>query len=73
MIYLLIFLVSLSVSLLATPWAGRLAQRWGIVARPGGRRQHEGVVPKLGGLPLLLAYLVGIGLIYWLMPPGNGR
>jgi UDP-GlcNAc:undecaprenyl-phosphate/decaprenyl-phosphate GlcNAc-1-phosphate transferase len=69
MTYLLIFLVSLSVSLLATPWAGRLAQRWGIVARPGGRRQHEGVVPKLGGLPLLLAYLVGIGLIYWLLPP----
>lgn len=65
----LIFLVPLAVALLTTPWAGRLARRWGIVARPGGRRQHEGVVPKLGGLPLLLAYLVGIGLIYWLIPP----
>ncbi len=69
MVYFLIFLVPLAVALLTTPWAGRLAQRWGIVARPGGRRQHEGTVPKLGGLPLLLAYLVGIGLIYWLLPP----
>jgi UDP-GlcNAc:undecaprenyl-phosphate/decaprenyl-phosphate GlcNAc-1-phosphate transferase len=69
MIYFLIFVVSLAVSLLLTPWAGRLGRRWGLVARPGGRRQHEGRVPKLGGLPLLLAYLVGIGLIYWLIPP----
>jgi UDP-GlcNAc:undecaprenyl-phosphate/decaprenyl-phosphate GlcNAc-1-phosphate transferase len=69
MTYALVFIAPLAVSLLATPWAGRLAQRWGIVARPGGRRQHEGVVPKLGGLSLLLAYLVGIGLIYWLLPP----
>ena len=71
MIYTLIFLASLAVALLTTPWAGRLARRWGIVARPGGRRQHEGVVPKLGGLPLLLAYLGGIGLIYWLIPPAT--
>ena len=69
MSYLLIFAIPLLVSLLITPWAGRLGRRWGIVARPGGRRQHEGMIPKLGGLPLLVAYLVGIGLIYWLMPP----
>jgi UDP-GlcNAc:undecaprenyl-phosphate/decaprenyl-phosphate GlcNAc-1-phosphate transferase len=69
MVYFLIFMTALAVSFLATPWAKRLGQRWGLVAWPGGRRQHEAIVPKLGGLPLLLAYLVGIGLIYWFMPP----
>ena len=71
MTYVLVFTLVLGTSLLLTPWAQRLSRRWGIVARPGGRRLHEGNIPKLGGLPLLAAWLVGIGLIYWLRPPAD--
>lgn len=69
MAYLLAFLVALGLSAALTPVAGRLARRWGIVALPGGRRQHQQPLPKLGGLPLMAAYLAGVAIIYWLLPP----
>lgn len=72
MIYLLIFGVALGASVLATPFTRKLAHRWGIVARPGGRRQHSGMIAKLGGVPIVLGYLLGIGLIYLLLPPEIG-
>lgn len=69
--FLAVFAVSFLVSLVVTPVARRLSFRWQMVALPGGRRQHQQAVPKLGGLPLLAAYLAGIALIYWLMPPSG--
>ncbi len=72
MIYLLVFGAALATAVLLTPSVRQLAFRWGLVAAPGGRRQHSGQVPKLGGVPILAAYLLSIGLIYLLMPPeGN--
>lgn len=67
--YLTIFLTAWVTALLLVPLARRLSFRWGILAEPGGRRQHTGRLPKLGGLPLLGAYLAGIFLIYLLLPP----
>ena len=69
MIYLIIFGGSLFASLLLTPLASWISSRLGVVAIPGGRRRHSGKIPKLGGVPLFLAYLIGVGLIYWLLPP----
>ncbi len=69
MIPLLVFAAPLLTALLLTPLVRRMALRWGVVARPGGRRQHKGAIPKLGGVALFVAWLVGIGLIYLLMPP----
>jgi UDP-GlcNAc:undecaprenyl-phosphate/decaprenyl-phosphate GlcNAc-1-phosphate transferase len=67
--YLLVFLAALATSLALTPLAQRLSLSWGILARPGGRRQHSGLVPKFGGLPLWGAFLAGAALAYWLLPP----
>lgn len=72
MVYFLVFAVALGTAVLVTPSARRLAFRWGIVATPGGRRQHSGLVPRLGGVPILVAYLAGIVLIYLLLPPEAG-
>jgi UDP-GlcNAc:undecaprenyl-phosphate GlcNAc-1-phosphate transferase len=69
LIYLLVFGVALGTAVLFMSPVRQLAFRWGIVARPGGRRQHAGMVPKLGGVPIILGYLVGIALIYVLLPP----
>jgi len=71
MVYLAIFTAVWLAAFGLTPWAQRLSRRWGIVARPGGRRLHQGDIPKLGGLPLLAAWLLGIALIYWLRPPAD--
>jgi UDP-GlcNAc:undecaprenyl-phosphate/decaprenyl-phosphate GlcNAc-1-phosphate transferase len=70
--YLVVFLAALATALALTPLAQRLSRRWHILARPGGRRQHHGLVPQFGGLPLWGAFLVGAALAYWLLPPeGN--
>jgi UDP-GlcNAc:undecaprenyl-phosphate GlcNAc-1-phosphate transferase len=71
MTYFLVALASTLAALLTTPLARRLSFRFGIVAEPGGRRRHAGRIPKLGGLAVFLAWLVGIGLVYWLLPPAN--
>lgn len=69
MTYLLIFMVAFAVAALMTPLARWLSFRLDIVAEPGGRRQHVGMMPTLGGVPLLLGFLVGVVLVYWLLPP----
>lgn len=41
------------------------ARSWGLVDRPGGRRDHEAPTPAIGGIAILLA-AVPLGL--WLLP-----
>lgn len=65
----MVFAVALVTAVLVTPIAKRLSVRFGIVAEPGGRRQHHGRIPKLGGIPLFAGYLAGIILVYWALPP----
>ena len=48
--YLIVFLAALIAAFFLTPLVRRLSLHWGIVAEPGGRRQHAGTIPKLGGL-----------------------
>jgi UDP-GlcNAc:undecaprenyl-phosphate GlcNAc-1-phosphate transferase len=64
-----VFGAALIAALLMTPVIIRLSLRWGVIAEPGGRRQHEGNIPKLGGLVIFFAWLVGVFLIYRLLPP----
>jgi UDP-GlcNAc:undecaprenyl-phosphate GlcNAc-1-phosphate transferase len=71
MVYLIVALGSATAALVATPLARRLSFQLGIVAEPGGRRRHAGRIPKLGGLAVFAAWLVGVGLTYWLLPPNN--
>jgi UDP-GlcNAc:undecaprenyl-phosphate GlcNAc-1-phosphate transferase len=71
MTYLVVVIVSAAAGLIATPLVRRLSFALGILAEPGGRRRHAGRIPKLGGLAVFVAWLVGIGLTYWLLPPSN--
>jgi UDP-GlcNAc:undecaprenyl-phosphate GlcNAc-1-phosphate transferase len=71
MFYLLILLLSFTLSLLFTPLAMRLGHRWGLVDRPGGRRKHRGVIPRTGGLALYAAFTVTVLVtlaLPWLLP-----
>ena len=71
MIYIVIALASAVAALITTPLARRLSFALGIVAEPGGRRKHAGRIPKLGGPAIFIAWLVGVALTYWLLPPVN--
>ncbi|NUQ39338.1 MAG: undecaprenyl/decaprenyl-phosphate alpha-N-acetylglucosaminyl 1-phosphate transferase [Caldilineales bacterium] len=65
----LIPLISLALALALTPASMRLARRWGLVDRPGGRRQHSGAIPRLGGLALSGSFLLTL-LLLRLLPAG---
>ncbi len=67
--YLVVFSAALITALALTPLIKRLARQWGILAAPGGRRKHERPIPKLGGLAIFAGWVVGVLLIYWLLPP----
>lgn len=38
----------------------RLAANWGALDRPGGRKDHESPIPRLGGLAIMLGIVVGV-------------
>lgn len=67
--YLVVFSAALIAALILTPLMKRLALHWGIVAAPGGRRKHASPIPMLGGLAVFGGWVIGVILIYWLLPP----
>ncbi len=68
---LTILAVPFVLALLLTPLARRLSFRLGLVAEPGGRRRHQGHMPKLGGVAIFAAWSVGVVLALWLLPPAD--
>lgn len=59
------FLLALALGLILTPLAGWFGRAVGAVDRPGGRRVHDGVIPRTGGLAIFVA--VGFTLtIAWI-------
>lgn len=73
MIYSAVFLLALTTAVLFIPLAKRISFKFGLVAVPGGRRQHHGRIAKLGGIPIFAGYAAAILLIYWLLPPADAN
>ena len=59
---LLAFATAFLISLALTPLAIWLGKRLGLIDAPGGRRQHQGVISRIGGLALFGGF-VGTGLM----------
>ncbi|MEM8860518.1 MAG: hypothetical protein AAGD96_19515, partial [Chloroflexota bacterium] len=70
--YLIIFIASLLTSAVLSPIAIWLSHKTGALAVPGGRRKHVRTMPKLGGIPIFVAFLVGAWLCWQLIPPEVG-
>lgn len=58
--FALVFGVAFGLSLVLTPLSIRLSQRWDVLAVPGGRRQHTQPIGKLGGLAMVIAFIVAV-------------
>lgn len=57
--------LSLVLSVLATPAIIRLCTRYGVLDRPNKRKVHANSVPRLGGAAIFIAMTVGIWLAYF--------
>jgi len=52
--------------LILTPLSLKLGYRLGFIDRPGGRRRHQGEVPRLGGIALFIGFM-GAGLLVFVL------
>ena len=66
--YLLVGVSSAALALLLTPVIGRGSTRLGLVDAPGGRKVHARSVPRLGGVAVVLAAVLGLFLVTTLVP-----
>ncbi|HET7700495.1 MAG TPA: MraY family glycosyltransferase [Candidatus Limnocylindria bacterium] len=55
-----------------TPLVGRVAERFGLLDMPGGRRLHPRPIARPGGLAIALAFGITI-LLFWLVDRYAGR
>ena len=61
--FLTLFIGALLTSIIVTPIARRLAWRLGSVDYPGGRRINCKPLPRMGGIAIFCAFVVGIVLV----------
>lgn len=82
MIFITLLLVSITLTVALMPLAMRVGRRWGLVDAPGGRRRHQGIIPRTGGLAIFggffLTALITLTAPAWLpaewtawFPPRN--
>src|SRR5262249_30750619 len=58
--------LALVIVLLLPPVVGNVARILGVVDRPGGRRVHERIIPKLGGLALFFGIIIpALAFVDW--------
>ncbi len=65
--FLLIFAAAYFIALGVTPVALRVGRRLDLQDRPGGRRQHEGAIPRTGGAALYAGFTLAV-LLTVLLP-----
>jgi UDP-GlcNAc:undecaprenyl-phosphate GlcNAc-1-phosphate transferase len=62
MLSALTFAAAMVVGLVVTPIVRALAQRLELLDQPGGRKVHQFPVPRLGGIAMVVAFGIAIGL-----------
>ena len=58
--FALVFAVAFLIALAATPVARRAGLRLNVQDRPGGRRSHQGAVPRTGGAAMYLGFTAAV-------------
>ncbi|MEO6789096.1 MAG: MraY family glycosyltransferase [Chthoniobacteraceae bacterium] len=58
------------ISVILTPWMIRLAHSGvGLDAPDEGRKRQASPIPRIGGIPLMFAVVLGVIVILWMQPP----
>lgn len=60
LLFLSVLAGAFTVTWLLAPAAAWLGRRWGLVDRPGGRRRHQGEIPRTGGMALYAGFTLTV-------------
>ncbi len=71
--YLAVFAVSAAFSLVLTPLVLRFALSRAVLDHPGGHKSHADPVPYLGGLAIVGAFALTVGVAALVRPPVSGQ
>ena len=63
-VYVSVFVAAFALAAALAPVAAALGRRWGLVDHPGGRRAHQGDIPRTGGVALFGAWIIVVLLAY---------
>ncbi|WLR41509.1 MraY family glycosyltransferase [Bacillus carboniphilus] len=58
--YITAFIISLTVSIIVTPFVMKFARRFGFIDHPNYRKVHSRVMPRLGGASIVIGTLSGL-------------
>jgi UDP-GlcNAc:undecaprenyl-phosphate GlcNAc-1-phosphate transferase len=56
-----VFIISLVCSLVLTPFAAAVGLKFGGIDQPGERKMHKTVMPRTGGMAILLSFFIAVG------------
>jgi len=71
--YLAVFVTTAILSIVLTPMALRYAIRANVLDQPGQHKSHKAAVPYLGGLAIVVTFVIAVILMSVLRPPHTGR
>ena len=71
--YLAVFVATAILSIVLTPMALRYAIRANVLDQPGKHKSHKVAVPYLGGLAIVVTFVIAVILMSVLRPPHTGR
>ena len=71
--YLAVFVATAILSIVLTPMALRYAIRANVLDQPGEHKSHKVAVPYLGGLAIVVTFVIAVILMSVLRPPHTGR
>ena len=71
--YLAVFVATAILSIVLTPMALRYAIRANVLDQPGQHKSHKAAVPYLGGLAIVVTFVIAVILMSVLRPPHTGR
>ena len=54
------FIITLLLTLLITPLIIKLSKKFGVVDKPNDRKKHNGEIPLLGGLAIIIPVIIGL-------------
>jgi UDP-GlcNAc:undecaprenyl-phosphate/decaprenyl-phosphate GlcNAc-1-phosphate transferase len=67
--FIIVLVLSFSVSVIVTPLSIWIGRHFNLVDRPGGRRAHQNLIPRIGGIGIFAGFLIASMVAQFLPVP----